>query len=127
MCKKYAYFFGRKNARFVYSDLYFLQQLLLNLYGFMKIQSPQYLPVSVEVGRVSTEEYAWLIKTFFLPMYFNENFYTLRLFTLRCKQTFIEFFFIRAFKYSFVNCRYFHVNWLYHGVTYQADWVSCRL
>ena len=58
----------------------------------MKIQSPQYLPVSVEVGRVSTEKYAWLIKTFFLPMYFNENFYTLRLFTLRCKQTFIEFF-----------------------------------
>ena len=44
----------------------------------MKIQSAQYLPVSVEVGRVNTEKYARLIQTFFLPMYFNEIFYTLR-------------------------------------------------
>ena len=81
-------FFQQKNARFVYSDLYFLQQLLLNLYGFMKIQSPQYLPVSVEVGRENTEKYAGPIQTFFLPMYFNDNFDTLRFSTLRCKQTF---------------------------------------
>ena len=53
----------------------------------MKIQSAQYLPVSVEVGRVNTEKYGRLIQTFFLPMYFNENFCTLRFFTLRCKQT----------------------------------------
>ena len=82
MCKKYAdVFFRQKNARFDYSDLYFLQRLL-NLYGFLKIQSAQYLPVSVEVGRRNTEKYARLIQTFFLPMYFNENF-TLRFFFVR--------------------------------------------
>ena len=70
------FFFRQKTARFVYSDLYFLQRLL-NLYGFSKIQSAQYLLVSVEVGRVNTETYARLIPTF-LPMYFNENFCTLR-------------------------------------------------
>ena len=53
----------------------------------MKIQYAQYLPVSVEVGQVNTEKYARLIQAFVLPMYFNENCYTLR-FTLRCKQTF---------------------------------------
>ena len=36
--------------------------------------------VSVEVVRVNTEKYARLIQTFFLPMYFNENFFTLRFF-----------------------------------------------
>ena len=80
MCKKYAgVFFRKKNARFVYSDLYFLQPLL-NLYGFLKIQSAQYLPVSVEVGRINREKYARLIQTFFLSMYFNEIFNTLRFF-----------------------------------------------
>ena len=70
--------FRQKNARFVYSDLYFLQQLL-NLYGFMKIQSAQYMPVSVDVGRVNTEKYARLIQTFYSQNnVFNENFFTLR-------------------------------------------------
>ena len=69
MRKKYGcVFFRQKNARFVYSDLYFLQRLL-NLYGFLKIQSAQYLPVSVKVGRVNTEKYARLILTFFANVF----------------------------------------------------------
>ena len=66
-----AYFFGRKRP-FCSQRSVFLQRLL-NYYGFMKIQSAQYLPVSVEVGRVNTEKYTQLIQTSFLSVYFNEN------------------------------------------------------
>ena len=87
MCKKTpAYFYRQKNARFVYSDLYFLQRLS-NSYGFMKIKSAQYPPVSVEVGRENTEKYARLITTFFANV-FQCDFSYAAFFTLRCKQTF---------------------------------------
>ena len=43
--------YRQKNAGFVHIDLYFSQRLL-NLYGFMNIQSAQYLPVLVKVGRI---------------------------------------------------------------------------
>ena len=50
-----------------------------------KIQSAQYLPVSVEVEKY--REIRPTYSDYFLPMYFDENFYTLRFFTLRYKQT----------------------------------------
>ena len=76
-----AFFFRQKNARFVYSDLYFLQRLF-NLYGFLKIQSAQYLLVSVEVSRViNYREIRSTYSDFLFAVYFNEhNFYTLRFF-----------------------------------------------
>ena len=52
----------------------------------MEIQSAQNLPFSVEVSRENTNKYARLIQTF-LPIYFNENFFSPRYFTLRCQQT----------------------------------------
>ena len=69
--------FAAEKRSFCLQRPVFLQRLL-NLDGFMKIQYAQYLPVSVEVGQVHTEKYARLVQAFVLPMYFNENFYTLR-------------------------------------------------
>ena len=42
---------------------------IVNLYGFRNIQSAQYPPVSVEVGRENTEKYARLISTFFANVF----------------------------------------------------------
>ena len=87
MCKKSAAYFLAEKRSFCLQRSVFFTTIVKITWPY-KIQSTQYLPVSVEVGRENTEKYARLIHTLFANVFEWEFLYA-AFFTLRCKQTFI--------------------------------------